>query len=220
MFGTPGAALVGGAVVASGVSLLLAWYAWRRRARPGAAAFAGVMAVNALWIATHAASLVSAPGAAGRWFLASKSIVVFAPVAWVTFAFTYAGFARRRVRRLTAVAGLPALALAGLIATNPLHGLVYRSVDATAALGVTVPVPGYGIGALVVLGYAAALLVAGFAVLMNYLLTHPEVRDIPVIQHTLPERDPVRVVGVSAALGTVFYLLVVAGASGAVLVVP
>jgi hypothetical protein len=64
------------------------------------------------------------------------------------------------------------------------------------------------------------VLVAGFAVLMNYLLTHPEVRDIPVVRHTLPERDPVRVVGASAALGTVFYLLVVAGASGALTVVP
>lgn len=46
-------------------------------------------------------------------------------------------------------------------------------------------------------------LVAGSAVPMNYLLTHPEVRDIPALQHTLPERDPVRVVSVSAALGTV-----------------
>jgi hypothetical protein len=64
------------------------------------------------------------------------------------------------------------------------------------------------------------LLVAGVAVLMNYLLTHPEVRDIPLLQHTLPERDPVRVVSVSAALGTVFYLLVVAGASGALVIVP
>jgi hypothetical protein len=64
------------------------------------------------------------------------------------------------------------------------------------------------------------LLVAGFALLMNYLLTHPEVRDIPVVQHSLPNRDPVRVVGLSAALGTVFYLLVVAGASGGLVVVP
>jgi hypothetical protein len=64
------------------------------------------------------------------------------------------------------------------------------------------------------------LLVAGFAVLMNYLLTHPEVRDIPVVQHSLPNRDSIRVVGLSAALGTVFYLLVVAGASGALVVVP
>jgi hypothetical protein len=67
---------------------------------------------------------------------------------------------------------------------------------------------------------AGPLLVAGFAVLMNYLLTHPEIRDIPLLQHTLPERDPVRIVGLSAALGTVFYLLVVAGMSGTLVVVP
>lgn len=63
------------------------------------------------------------------------------------------------------------------------------------------------------------LLVAGFAVLMNYILTHPELRDIPLLRHTLPDRDPVRIVGPSAALGTVSYLLVVAGVSGALVVV-
>jgi hypothetical protein len=63
------------------------------------------------------------------------------------------------------------------------------------------------------------VLVAAFVVLLNYLLTHPEVADIPVVRHTLPERDPVRVVGPSAALGTVFHLLVVGGATGTVAVV-
>lgn len=64
------------------------------------------------------------------------------------------------------------------------------------------------------------LLVGAFAVVMNRLLTHPEVRNIPVVRHTLPKRDPDRIVLTSAALGTVFYLLVVGGATGTVVVLP
>jgi hypothetical protein len=64
------------------------------------------------------------------------------------------------------------------------------------------------------------LLVAGFGVLMNYLLTRPELRDVPLVRHTLPRRDPDRVVVTSAALGTVFYLLVVGAATGDLVVAP
>jgi hypothetical protein len=64
------------------------------------------------------------------------------------------------------------------------------------------------------------VLAAGFGVLMNHLLTRPELRDIPYLRHTLPRRDPDRVVLVSASLGTVFYLLVVFAATGRLVVVP
>lgn len=33
---------------------------------------------------------------------------------------------------------------------------------------------------------------------MNHFLTYPEVRIIPVVRHTLPERDPDRIVEMSA----------------------
>jgi hypothetical protein len=64
------------------------------------------------------------------------------------------------------------------------------------------------------------VLVAGVAVLSNHLLTRPEIRSLPVIRHTLPRRDPDTVVVVSAAFGTLFYLLFVYAATGAVVVVP
>ncbi len=64
------------------------------------------------------------------------------------------------------------------------------------------------------------VLVAGFGVAMNRLLTRPELRDIPFVRHSLPRRDPDRVVVTSAALGTVFYLVVVASATGDLTVVP
>lgn len=64
------------------------------------------------------------------------------------------------------------------------------------------------------------LVVAAFAVAMNRLLTRPELRGVPLLRYTLPRRDPDRIVVTSAALGTVFYLLVVAVATGKLVVVP
>lgn len=62
--------------------------------------------------------------------------------------------------------------------------------------------------------------VAAVAVGMNGLLTHPAVAEIPVVRHTLPRRDPRRLVVTSAGLGTVFYLLVVAAATGRIVWLP
>ncbi len=64
------------------------------------------------------------------------------------------------------------------------------------------------------------VLIAAFGVLMNHLLTRPELREIPLLEYSLPQRDPDGVVLASAAGGTVFYLLVVAAATGRVVVVP
>jgi hypothetical protein len=63
-------------------------------------------------------------------------------------------------------------------------------------------------------------LIAVFAVGMNRVLTRPELYDVPLLSYSLPERDPDGVVVASAAGGTVFYLLVVATATGRLLVVP
>ncbi|MFB6205378.1 MAG: hypothetical protein ABEJ05_02465 [Haloglomus sp.] len=62
--------------------------------------------------------------------------------------------------------------------------------------------------------------VAGFGVAMNHVLTHPEVRSIPLLRRTLPRRDPDRVVVTSAALGTLFYLCVVLAFTGELVVFP
>jgi hypothetical protein len=64
------------------------------------------------------------------------------------------------------------------------------------------------------------VLVAGFGVFMNHVLTRPELTDIPFVRHTLPRRDPDPVVATSAAFGTAFYLVVVAVATGELVFVP
>lgn len=62
--------------------------------------------------------------------------------------------------------------------------------------------------------------VAALAVGMNWVLTRPTVAEIPVVRHTLPGRDPPSLVVTSAALGTLFYLLVVAAATGRLVWLP
>ena len=63
-------------------------------------------------------------------------------------------------------------------------------------------------------------LIAAFGVAMNHVLTRPELRDVPLVRRTLPHRDPDRIVATSAAFGTAFYLLVVASATGEVILLP
>lgn len=52
------------------------------------------------------------------------------------------------------------------------------------------------------------LIVAGFALVMNGLLTHPALKITPLVRHTLPRRYPVSSVVVNATLGTLFYRIV------------
>jgi len=63
-------------------------------------------------------------------------------------------------------------------------------------------------------------LVAAVGVGLNRVLTRPELVDVPLVRHSLPQRDPDLVVAANAAFGTAFYLVVVAVATGQVIVVP
>ncbi|MFB6243911.1 MAG: hypothetical protein ABEH80_07405 [Halobaculum sp.] len=63
-------------------------------------------------------------------------------------------------------------------------------------------------------------LVAAIALGMNRLLTRPELTSMPLLRLSLPRRDPARIVLTSAALGTLFYLGVVALFTGRLVVLP
>jgi hypothetical protein len=64
------------------------------------------------------------------------------------------------------------------------------------------------------------LLVSVVGVVMNRVLTRPELTEIPLINPALPRRDPDLVVVTSAALGTSFYLTVVTAATGRFVLLP
>lgn len=64
------------------------------------------------------------------------------------------------------------------------------------------------------------VIVGMVAVFFNRVLTRPELTDLPLVRHTLPRQDPDRVVLTSAALGTVYYLLIVLVGTGQLIVLP
>ena len=115
---------------------------------------------------------------------------------------------RRRVPRGPVAVQCPVAGLEPVAVLGPIATLALSDATTTALLR-TVNSLVYG-----------PFLVGAFAVVMNRLLTHPEVRNIPVVRHTLPERDPDSIVLTSAALGTVFYLLAVGAATGTATVLP
>ena len=63
-------------------------------------------------------------------------------------------------------------------------------------------------------------LVAALGVGLNRVLTRPELVDVPLLRHSLPQRDPDLVVAANAAFGTAFYLLVVAVGTGRMVLLP
>lgn|GEM_PF-1715566 len=63
-------------------------------------------------------------------------------------------------------------------------------------------------------------LIAAVAVGFNHVLTRPEIADLPLVRYSLPERDPDRLVAGSAALGTWFFLAVVWGTTGSMILLP
>lgn len=104
----------------------------------------------------------------------------------------------------------------GKVAALPSPADVVGPVATLALTDATTASLAYGVNSIAL----GPPVVAVFAVAMNRLLTRPELRDVPLLRHTLPRRDPDRIVVTSAALGTVFYLLVVATATGKLVVVP
>lgn len=134
------------------------------------------------------------PRALGR---RTSTAVKVAAVAGGTLLFLYANYG-------AAVPGLPEPAtVVGPVATLAL-------ADGTVATMLRV-VNSLALGPFVV---------AGIGAVMNRVLTRPELADIPLVRHSLPRRDPENVVVVSAALGTVFYLLVSGVATGRLVVLP
>ena len=127
---------------------------------------------------------------------------------------------RGRVVKLTAIAGGVVLFLyakyGALVPLLPAPRLVvgpiatFQLTDATTTWLLAL------VNSLVV----GPVVVAAVGVVMNHVLTRPELTDLPVVAHAMPRRDPDEVVVASAALGTAFYLLVVAAATGQLALVP
>ncbi len=111
------------------VDVLVASYAWTRRATPGGLYLALLMAAAAIWALANAAEF-AVPDMAAKilWGKASYVGIVNVPPLWLLFTLSYSQrthwFARRRLIVLWIV---PAIIL-GLVMTNELHHLVWSRI--------------------------------------------------------------------------------------------
>jgi PAS domain S-box-containing protein len=115
--------------IAIAVDVLVALYAWWRRATPGGIYLALLMAAAAIWALANAVEFASLDIPTKIfWGKASYVGVVNVPPLWLLFTLSYSQrtqwFTRRRVALLWVV---PAIML-GLVATNEVHHLVWTRI--------------------------------------------------------------------------------------------
>lgn len=128
--------LVGGSLAAGGVALYLIEYLYQHRAKPGASWFMGnISAVAVFCVAYGLGLLVFDPLV--RAVLESVAFValIFMGPFFVAFSLEYTGRGGLiRSPLFGLVFGVP-LVTGALVATNPLHGLVWRNFELAPALG-------------------------------------------------------------------------------------
>ena len=116
-------------LLAAVASLLLAFYAWRRRGVPGATMLALMMVAGATWATAYGLEMVSVT-APTKFFWANLKYlgIVMVPLFWMLFALSYTGWGRRWITRrtLALLAVVPLVSLV-LIWTNQAHHLFWNS---------------------------------------------------------------------------------------------
>jgi PAS domain S-box-containing protein len=119
-------------------------YIWRRRRVAGARALLALIAAVGIWMYAYTLELLSADvGAKLLWSRAAYLGIVYAPPAWLLFAASFAGIGRRTRTGVLALLVVPTITML-LAWTNPLHGLIWSSVDVLASEGVVYLAVEYG----------------------------------------------------------------------------
>jgi diguanylate cyclase (GGDEF)-like protein len=161
-------------LVAALLLLVLARFAWRRRAVAGAAPLALCLAAGAFWAAGYSQELSSAD-TAGRLLwgkLGYLGRVVIHP-AWLMFSVHYTG---RRIwleRRRWALLFVIPLITVLLVWTNARHGLIWRTYEWSAAGPTGHMEVEHGAWFWAYIGHAYALTLVGTLLLLRHLLERP-----------------------------------------------
>jgi diguanylate cyclase (GGDEF)-like protein/PAS domain S-box-containing protein len=160
--------------LSTAISAAVAAYCWRRRSRPGVAAFAVVAAAEAFWTLGFILEDVS-PGLRAKLFWDNLQFLPVAviPVGFLAFAHGFSGRPVRHPVRVYGALALPLLALTALAFTDPLHGLVRADTQPVTepfgqlAYRLTPLYGAAGIYVYLVQGAAFAVLASG------WMRTHP-----------------------------------------------
>jgi PAS domain S-box-containing protein len=116
-------------IVATGLSVAVAVFVWRRRSAPGATPLALLMVAIAFWTLAYLLEVASAD-LAGKafWVRVEYPGIVSVPVFWLLFCAEYTNRERWLTRgRIAALAVVPLITV-GLAATNEAHHLIWRSL--------------------------------------------------------------------------------------------
>ena len=114
-------------VTATAILLALALFAWRRRAAPGALAFALLMLAVAEWSLGYVLELGSADLAGKLWWASVEYLgIVAVPLVWLVFTLQYTGQARWLTHRNLALLAIEPAIMLLLVWTNGAHGLVWK----------------------------------------------------------------------------------------------
>ncbi|SHH54326.1 sensor histidine kinase [Halobaculum gomorrense] len=170
-----GVAVVVLALLAGVTAVVVGGYAWRNRAEPGATAFAAMMVGVAVWSLTYAVALtvfdpvvrlaLEVPLEVGK--------AIVAP-AWLFFALGYAGRGEYITRRLVAAVAVIPVATILLVATVPVHDLLWTNYRIAPTIGTATvtfdPGPWFYLHA----GFGWTVIGAGMVFLLEPMLSYGE----------------------------------------------
>ncbi len=113
-------------VIATILSLCLAWFGWKRRDAAGAKAYVALNLSLIVWALTQILSISALPLEIKIFFSKIQYLgIVATPVFWLIFALTYTGHGRLLYRLLLWLLGVIPLITLILVFTNETHGLIW-----------------------------------------------------------------------------------------------
>lgn len=160
--------------VAAGIALLVAMYAWRRRALPGGVFLVPLMLSVAIWALATAGEFAAVAVPAKIWWskITYFGIVGVAP-SWLLFVLDY-GHRKEWLTpgRIALLWIVPALTL-GLVFTNEWHSLIWPKVTPSSGAAGALLIYDHGIGFWIEWAYSYLLMLAGTILLIRTTLRPP-----------------------------------------------
>ena len=163
--------LVGATAVGGVVQLALAVVAYRRRERPGTSAFGWLSLAAGGWALLQIAALMAPSTAvASGVYRLSSAVSAQIPMLWVVFSVVYIGHAGWLTRGRLIALWTPLTAYSLVQLTAPLHGVALAPVRSVTTNGVTAPAPTETLAFAVHSLLAYGLILAGYLLLIAFLL--------------------------------------------------
>lgn len=168
----PFALLILGAAI---VSIMNAYFIWRRRPGPGVNAFVGMMLAIALWTIAGAIELSVTSLLAKIIFvdLIYLSVVIVSPT-WLLFALSYTGKGHLVTQRNVLLLSIMPVLTMLVVVANPLHELFWTSRAIIVQDGFVVADFVFGPLFLVHTAYSYSLIVLGIGILLRSVFGSPQ----------------------------------------------